>query len=112
MKCWGITFCALHRLPGAVADSIWAMIQMCDVRGDGGAYKRQDPWQLLDRLQAPGSPLADQPDSKVRLACSKTQHKPCFSTLGIAGVQSLKQQMCSMSLTTFRCLAACTSPPG
>lgn len=67
---------APHRLPGAVADSIWAMIEMCDVRGEGGAYKRQDPWQLLDKLQAPGSPLADQPDSKVGLACSETQHDP------------------------------------
>ena len=71
----------MHRLPGAVADSIWAMIEMCDVRGTGGAYKRQDPWQLLDRLQAPGSPLADQPDSKVPSACSKPQYNPCICTL-------------------------------
>ena len=75
---------ALHRLPGAVADSIWAMIEMCDVRGAGGAYKRQDPWQLLDRLQAAGSLLADQPESKVHLACSETQHNP-LSMLPVVG---------------------------
>lgn len=53
------------RLPGAVADKIWDMIDLCDVRCADGSYKRQDPAQLLARLQAPGSPLADHPDSKV-----------------------------------------------
>ncbi len=47
------------------ADAIRDMIAMCDVKAPDGSYRRQDPWQLLEALTAPGSPLADHPDSKV-----------------------------------------------
>lgn len=59
----------LRRLPGAVADQIWGMIELCDVRAADGTYRRQDPWALLARLQSPGSPLAEHPDSK---ACTRS----------------------------------------
>lgn len=49
------------------ADAIRDMIAMCDVKAPDGSYRRQDPWQLLEALAAPGSPLADHPDSKVSI---------------------------------------------
>lgn len=81
------------------------MIEMCDVRGNGGAYKRQDPWQLLDKLQAPGSPLADQPDSKVHPPARNHSTSPCLRSLWVQTL--LKGQVPGMRCQSFGCLAAC-----